>query len=1224
MCMNYDRHGVQGFITNRINLHPFCTYLFNKFQHYRQIDLDRIKFKALPHGVPMHNQVIHLIGELDNAGFFADFVIHLINFWFEEVKGAKKEVKDIPLHKDLCLAAQEIWGEEEQNPGIKTKLRELAQQAFNRLSKLDRAFGTEWKEAGNGTALEKVEKFEPHRNLEDLTTFFKESREQYQRAQKYIDELQLLEARETFFQLDNQFHGYSNTSDWVKRLEKETEVRGMQTLIDSRESGFVYDDRLPWATAYPYRLFRQLNSPITPDSSMNQVREEFQRLRKQKGGISEENRDILETLAIGEVERLFVDAFYYPVRPTEKTILAVTKKFIKTGKLPTPRVIKTQYPREAAILLFLLGHHREAEETWKKEHIKQPLEGSSAHGLGLFYLGNAYDAAGNDPQKRVSYWRAAIAHWAVVLANTAYWVKWGNERFQRYGADFVFAAVSALKSKIKLFLDDLLELNQEKDNPFAGDTKELKLAMEIEFRAVYLTHTVGGIQIGEGRAAWFGPLWMSAYQMQGALAGHIASLQPLPGQESLHENFIRLRRYFSHLGTPAIRLEGADPDPEESLNLLYQPGLPKKDCGDALCPVHGKQKFPLQVHCRAWEEFDYRNPAYKALDKPVTRMCEDALDLAVAAHWTLAKKYILEEKLKQPELVEEQWKKLLKTAGYGQNPANIRQWLRGKVLAGTTPIPEEMDALDAAIKIIEMCLNALSESYTGLHEDDRAAESEKDNQLEKRLAELLSHRGMKKLEQENISSAEVSLKKALSLAPHIHSIRINLALLLMGKSVSVMHRDLFQSQEFLRQADGLIKTGKNKYKGFDYRELQEQLAEIRQNLSLKTNIDNTGNGKKKVNAEPVKKKQSPPPPVTSELAKNYAKGIRELREGRPGIALGTFEKALTEAPEDYEIQKIIPTALMEYALKLCGQDRHDEALELVNQWLQSQRLPSQENQLMEQQQFLKWWPELFICLDDAKDLNYTIYEYRQVHLFPLPPYTGHEFQFVKVTVEGDCLMFDSLLPPIPDTEKTTALLNLLQASDDTMFKLVYSEKPQLALKWSVPFPLITPGWFNQTAVDLFEFSNMTVEEILDNERITRQFREIEARSHQRHPGEHLSQSAKILKKVCGQRELQCDDLTDVHYEVHNRGIEIKIQGNGTRFYTSLGTLRQRTKPRTKYKDMVEFNTRRQQCKLSLDKEMNVIYTIPLPRLDESSASAAVELLEKYRDEMKTALTDSHG
>jgi tetratricopeptide (TPR) repeat protein len=1227
MSINYDRSPIKDFITEKIGLNAFCDYLYDKFEQIRGIKLNEITYEHLPKNVNIEkiDQVIHIVEKIDKKkGYFADFVIHLINFWFEKVKGNKKEVKDISLREDLCLAAQELWGEEEQDPGIKKKLRKLAQQGFNRLAELDSAFAAEWKEIGNGAALEQVEKLEPHRNIKDFSTFLKDRREHYQKAQKHIKDHHLVDAREMFFLLDNRLHGYSDVSAWVKLLENETVVRKLQTLIDIRKSGFVYDDRLPWPTGYPYRLFQQLGSPISPNTPMKEVKEEFQRLKKQESGISEESLYILETLVESEVGRLFVDAFYHPVIPAEKTLLAITEEFFNTGKLPTPQVLATRYPEEAAILLFLLGYPGEAEKTWKKDHIEQPLEGISAHCLGLFYLGNAYDNANTDPGKRVSDWQAAIAHWAVALTNTAYWVKWGRERFNRYDIDFVFAHINEFKSKIKSFLGSLLEPDRDKDSQIAGNTKGLQWDMEIEFQAIHLTQAVGGVDIGEGCAAWFGPLWMRAYERQDALANHISAASPpashfLPAQGSVQENFMRLRRYFSYLSKPAVLLEGINPNPGETLQLLYQPGLPKEpDCGDPQCPVHGEPKFPLQVHCRSWDGFEPANPAYKALAEPMTRMCEDALHLAITAHWIQSKQYIDEDKLIHPELVEEQWKALLKIARYSQNPADVRQWLRRNVLAETAALPKDMAALDAAIKIIELCLSTLSASYNDLPKDVKDVELEKDKELKKQLAQLLAHRGMKKLEIEDIPAAEENLSQALSLAPHIHSIRIKLVELLMGKSASMIRRDLFQSQEFLRQANAFIKTGQE-YKGFDYSYLLEQIARIRQTFSThKTGTDND-NGKKQVGTEPIKQKQ-PPLPETSDIAKKYARGIKELREKRPDAALSTFEQAFNETPEDIEIQKIIPTALMEYALQLCDQDFHDKALELVNHWLH--RLPSQENQLKKQLEFLKKWPELLTCLNDSKDLNYNLYEYREVHLFPLNPHTTRELQFIKVLVEDNCLSFDSLLPPIPDTEKAVAMLNLLQASNEIMFKLVYSEKSQLAFKWAVPFRLVTPGWFNQTALDLFHFSNITVEQILDKEKIGSQFREIEARSNQRHPTEHLSQSAKILEKVCRERQLRCDDLAGGDYKVNDSKIKIKIQKNGTRFYHLLGAAQQRTDMQTKYMEMVRFNTENHPYKLSLDKDMNIIYSVLLPHLDEESTSAAFTLLENQPPELAAIIKDN--
>jgi tetratricopeptide (TPR) repeat protein len=1133
------------------------------------------------------------------------------------------------------MAGQELWIKEKKRPlniEAKKDKRPLPIKAFDLLKDIheDFDFGKEWQKIKKKALLKTVLKYVPNlgecKSIIELTIFLKKCRELYEHAVKHKENHRFLDARDAIIELESLLPGYSEKPQWMKSLQNEEEICKLQAINDTAETEFVYDDRLPWETKYPYRLFRQLGACITPGSSMEEVQEELQKLTRQEGEVTEETRSILETLVKNTNNRLFVDAFFYPLCPSKDTLHSINESFLKSGRLPTPRDITADFTDDAALLLLMLGQPEAAEAIWKKALCEDPLEGLLAHCLGLLYLGQAYEIIHTDLEKGLEYWRAAIAHWTVVLENDAYWVQWGRQRYSNYKTPFVNTSIDTLIGNIRSYLRRLLDINNGEER-MTAHIEQLGLDLNIESEAVHLSDEIGGIDLGQGCFASFGPLWMAAYNLQDVVANHIASFRPshgmgrtLPGKLPPEEVLRRLRRYFSYLSVPAILLEGPGPNPGEALKILYQNRQPQTgNCSDSNCPVHGENKFPVLVYCTSEENFKVDNPAYKGLENPTAAMCEDALQLAIAAHSQLAGIQIRHKELKKPEILQSQWQQILKLAKHSRNHVSAREGLRSLALGETRPFPTGMADLDAAIKIVEICINTLSGSYGELKEEVKKEESLKDHALKKRLAELFACRGTKKSEQDDLPGAEADLKRALDIAPYIHQVRINLATEWYNQSVSVSYHDRFLAQDYLRRADELIKTGEKEFEGWDYSEIKAKIALPKEKLALSKTDAAAGGGDTEPAGSQTGSEEPPPRRDTSDIAWLYSQGIRELRENRPDAALNIFEQTLETAHDDIDILEAIPRALMEYAMRLSDDKHHDDALKLVNHWLH--RLPAQEERIQNQLEFLKGWPYLRTCLEEPKDFDDQLSDYQGVRLFFLDQNEEVGLSWVHVRVEGNYISLSALMPLFPDSEKKTGMLNLLQVSNDIMPKLAYSDKSQLVLKCLVPFRLLEPEWFSQTALDLFKFSDISVKQVLNIETLRAQFREIEASSVQRHHNHHLTESTRALKNICRERNLRCDRLTDVHYKVDGGRFEMKTQTNGTRLFTSLGKLRSTTDPLPIFIKIAKQNAILEQCKLALDEHMNVILDIPLPHMDKPAVSEAFNLLEKHSADLARKLTN---
>ncbi len=1149
------------------------------------------------------------------------FVVRLIN---------KEEILRLQ-NVDLCKAAQELWRDNE--------LRPLAIEAFYRLAELHEGFKREWEKAQKGEMLKNVPNLGPDKNIDEMTELLAKCRESYENVMNYMKNHHFLDARNSFIELDQLLPGYGEDLEHLAHLKNEDEIRKLQNIIGAAESRFVHDDRLPWEAKNPYVLFRELSTSITPASSNKTVQEELQKLKKQQGGIPDEICTILETLIKNTDERLFVDAFLYPVLPSEKTVISIINDYFKEGQLPTSEKIKKKYPDDSAILLFLLGRTDEAEIIWKKAQKENPLEGQPAHCLGLLYLGLANDKSNTDPEKRMEYWQAAIAHWTMTLANTVYWIRWGQEHCRNYNTPFVFAAIYTLINKIKSYLRNLLDKKNGEEIPTTEGMEKLKLDFNIEFEAVRLFNALEGIDLGEGRLTWLGPLGMVFYNYENVVGSYLARFTPDPlmeysllGQLSPGEALRRLRWYFSYLRIPAILVTGPEQNLDQSLKLLNPTAaLQDKDCHYPNCPVHGGQQYPVLVLCTSRKRFQAENPAYNAQDKAGKQMCEDALQLAIEAHSLLAKEHIYDLEQTNPVKLKEHWQEILKLANYSQYPNSGRERIRNMVMEETNPIPKDMTRINAAVTIIDTCLNTLSEGYREVDIEVKEEESLKDHALKTRLAELLTSWGIKKVERQDIPGAEVDLMRALDIAPHLNSSRIQLATLWAGQAMSFVRSDRFLAQDFLRKAEDLIEKGEEEYKGYDYSDLKNWIHQMKINLFQRpANSAAAGNTAFSTSSTGTHT-QAPSSMDTSRRGSLYSEGIRELRDGQPDTALNMFSQALTAAPEDKDIQAIIPAALMEQALRLTKENRNEDAVKKVQEWME--RLPSQQERMGRQLEFLKGLPYIQPWFDAPKNFDIQLTDYQEGRLVFPEQSIENEFSWIRARVEGDYFSLTALIPLLSAAEREIGLLNLLQVTTNIMFRLAYADKSELALKCLVPLRLLDPlrllnpahllepGWFSQTASDLFKFSDISGKKIFMRDALQSYFREIETASRQRHSNHHIQDSTSALKKICKERRLPYERMTDVYYKLDKGRIEVKSQANGTRFFTSLGKLQTNPNRQVQLEKIVKYNTDLKQCKLALDENMNVILSIEWPYLDETAVSEALRLLKEKSVELAPELVE---
>lgn len=927
---------------------------------------------------------------------------------------------------------------------------------------------------------------------------------------------------------------------------------------------------------YKRLILRYAGAPITPTSSMDDVQEEIRRLDNQKK-LSLKKRNSLETLLKSAEQRLFVDIFLYPACPSEDTALSFEKTFLEDGQFPTSETIVKQYPEEeVTILLLLLDRPEGVLEILKATQQSKPTNGKIAHFQALLYLAQAYEGDAHDPERILDNWRRTISHWAVSLADTGHWVKWGRERYQCYGQEPVFTAIVNLEGTLKDYLVRLLQDNSERI-PKSEDITQPQLLQElsVEFAAVRLSQGLGGISIEPGRVAWFGPLWMTQYNLQDVLAKHIAGFVPdesmanqLLGKLSPEEAFRRLRWYFSYLRTAAILLEDPGPDPKAALTTLAQSDCKNApECNDPDCPLHRKPSFPVVVCCPHWDQFVAYNPAYQEFPSPQEQMCEDALHFALAAHLQLAyqqmgasfklSKQSLQNLMKEdiPETILEDLKPLeeqefakrvefldviekhigqeqtakykdliLKYADKGEAISlNIleREWQEMFELAGYSRNPADLcERLHTIVleetRSIPLTLGRLSASITILEVSLKMLEA-KDPVLKARLVQLLDRRGILKLTQGDMLGADTDLRQALIYAPDRHEIREKLVNLWITLAGYVVNTDRFQALDYLRQAVELIEEGQKKYPGYDWDKLSKWIETSRKNLigqdvySQKTDGQPSG----KPGDADVYRKFSDDNGATTDPVKLYGQGVTALRENRLDLALKTFRRALEFAPDDVDIQTKAAEAVLAKATPFIEQDdreKYDTGLALIRKWIPD--LPTQSERFERQLEFLKWWSHIRDCLKIDEDLFYKVNDYREVWILSEGQHVDPVM--VRMEVKDNDLCLSTSLPVIPSDQIEGAFENLLIASSEIMlFKLALSTKAELALKIQLPaFYLVDPKWFFLIIDELSDFADISLTQLSRLDDLRAWFREKRAEATRRiQNSDHLAISGRSIERL---------------------------------------------------------------------------------------------------------------
>jgi tetratricopeptide (TPR) repeat protein len=1258
MNPGYNLVNVRDFLAYTCGLENFCFFYRRKIEHITKIERPELDFDHLKGDRP-RSKAQYLIDESERLGELTDLIFYLANFWFEDSHGKVEKYCQDQLHEDLCIAAQELW----HNQKI-----ERAIQAFEWLAKCDVHFQQEWEgiaRDGLVNAPRIGDTSIGHKNLKALLDHLVMCREMYEQAGILLTQRQCTQARELYAkleeaqpnyhdvrkrikkvgeslskcqQLHEQANGYVDAHEWLKALaafqevaaqpcacpdipewvNNPADVQKLQNLIETARLGYFIDDTLPWGEPNPYRLFQELDTAVTPNSSMESIQKAHRRLKN----LTEEQQTSLKSLEQSDSERLFTDAFILPLAIPEDVVSAVEAFFVANGHLPPPETISEQYPGQSATLLYALGHAGQAAAIWEKMQQEQPLDARLAHCQGIYYWRQAAQAS--DVASALENWRYAISNWAIALADTAYWLRWGRQRYEQYSLEFVFTSVHTLTVRIPGKMAGWLKAKadqaaQDGDQLSADTLAQLLRELFIELAAVRLAQAIGGIAHASGQQIWFGPLRAGQQPVLAeAAARQIAQVRPdqmtdspllqgLPPEEALR----RLRWYFSYLGEAAVFLDQPLYDPQKALEMLESvacQGAP--DCHDAACPQHGRQKIPVPVCCPHWQEFASHTLAYRYLPEPISQLREDALHLAITAHTHLARQQFDQGEIKDAAALQGEWRKLLALAEFSQDRARIRERLGTAVLAATDEPLTTIPRLNTLINLLITSLNILAAG-------DQPAEGQP---LKNRLAELLAQRGAIKQMQADMPGAEADLKQALAVAPHNHEIRSQLANTWTIAASESVQTDRFLALDYVRRATELLDEGETKYPGHDYTQIRDWIAKSRQNITPRpatVPLPGESGDQAPYSTKPPSRQAAAH--EVPEAIRLYGRGVQLLREGKYEQSLGAFDEALKITPEDTDVQAQAIEALMARAWLLADQEKSEEALALVVQW--QPKLPAQVARLQRQFAFLQKWCEHLFFLYKEKAFLHRLYDYQEVQL----PFSGtnSDGALVRVQVEADGFRLTAALGAFPRPDIETVLHNLFAASSEIMLvKPCATDGQNIFLKSVLPFRLFTPEWFVLATLELSEFADLSPYYLLEIDRLRSWFRETRAKYIQQiQHSKFMPVTVEAVKKICRDKSWQLEEVvTNTRYEVtafKKRQVQITSEPDGVRLAIRLGQLRQ--PDREMFAELLRLNAGLDTGKLSLDKEKHLILSSEWPYLDEPAIAAAFAALEQQLAELDPVL-----
>lgn len=579
--------------------------------------------------------------------------------------------------------------------------------------------------------------------------------------------------------------------------------------------------------ASPYAPLRAAG--IHPGSPAEAVKD-ASFLLMEKGAMSPEARLAWDRLRSLE-SRLRVDACLYRLDDPDGLRRVLQQPAPGSGLV---EALGRALPGDAPLFLLLDRRRDDAIAGWEALLAADPTRAAAAHGLALAHSSRALETAG-DQEPAESAWKLAIAHWALVLSDDAWWDGWRRERAESYRQPVTPADIARLRSELgQQLLDGLTacadrcaaEGHAEREERY----RALILTLEVELEGARLLKEAGGLPVDEsgGRTLVCGPLYLAHRNLGVRLGRRIAELEAAGAGQGREElltaldaalgaeelsgeergvspgALFRLRCAFSELGRPFLLLQGHQP--EQALR--------------ALPPIHRARlaDLPREGEAPDDEVFARSNPSYLALPHRSARRLQDAVELAVRAWLDLAQAALtaggggLDEAIRC-------WRQAIEVSRGSGSQVRTKRALVRLVLGRAKALSQERgsrrgERLSAAIELVEQARRLVGGADEG--------------QLGPMAAQLLTDRGVwygygcHEWENPDYEKAAGDLRRALELTPDSLHARDNLSRALIFQAANLQgERDSPGPFAPLAEAIGVLHEGLCRTAG--HRQLLEML-----------------------------------------------------------------------------------------------------------------------------------------------------------------------------------------------------------------------------------------------------------------------------------------------------------------------------------------------------------------------------------------------------------------
>jgi hypothetical protein len=740
----------------------------------------------------------------------------------------------------------------------------------------------------------------------------------------------LKSALEVYQSLPNNFH------DVVRRRERlHGLLKAASWLDELARAHLVADPAVHQRGNHPYDSL--LPAGVTPDSPQTEVKNASFVLMEM-GLMTPEGRVAWDQLR-GVPERLKVDALTYRTRNLEG-IRDLIQKIEPAAEPELVQHLCQSAPQDAPLILLLAGRHDEALAEWERQQVEKPNDLSVAQALAVAQLCRAQQLeAGGAYEQADCAWARAIANWAAVLTDDAYWLSWREDRAARYQEPVRESDVSRLQSELVEHLFRLLaqyadRYLMEGKKGRASQCQQLALAFEAELEGAKMLKEAGGLPLGDRRHARLccGLLLIRSLHFESALAKIVSDLgrsldreaeeatdivaaleAALEKREGEHptaatpEMVQRLRCAFSELGPAAVLLDRRQY--EEALQALperhYRHRISQFP-GD--CDWTQREEHHHLEGCDRCREFADKNPAYLFLPHRSARLFRDASELAVQTYLAMAEAALTsgEKDLQEPL---RHWQQAIEISRNAGTQVRTKQAIARVALGRASALEQEAGRergrrLTEAINLLEAVRSLVGAAA--------------DAPLKGKQSELLTDRGVwhgyacHPHEEPDFDKAASDLRRALELNLSSLHARDNLARALVFHAVNLHQSgDRRRVMQLFAEALCILDEGLRRFA--NHTQLQAVLNMTLQELEEVLLAAQGVEGAMRQLEEAIQRTGPPAEPIVSNIENLRAIAREKLEAGdTTGAALGLI-KVIRLRPEDEAARHELLNALQQRA-----------------------------------------------------------------------------------------------------------------------------------------------------------------------------------------------------------------------------------------------------------------------------------------------------------------------